>query len=84
MTRASRRAVPGRRVAIAGLVLLTHLAAGMALAEVERVEAVGFSAVREGAGAGQIAPRDAAIRKVFYPVFPPDRNAADVMAWLKG
>ena len=21
--------------------------------------------------------------KVFYPVFPPDRNAADVLAWLK-
>ncbi len=28
--------------------------------------------------------RDATIRRVFYPVFPPDRNAADVMAWLKG
>ena len=23
------------------------------------------------------------ISKVFYPVFPPDRNAADVLAWLK-
>jgi peroxiredoxin len=23
-----------------------------------------------------------AISKVFYPVFPPDRNAADVVAWL--
>ena len=23
------------------------------------------------------------IRHVFYPVFPPDRNAADVLAWLK-
>lgn len=23
------------------------------------------------------------ITKVFYPVFPPDRNAADVLAWLK-
>jgi peroxiredoxin len=22
------------------------------------------------------------IEKVFYPVFPPDRNAADVLAWL--
>jgi peroxiredoxin len=22
--------------------------------------------------------------KVFYPVFPPDRNAADVLAWLEG
>ena len=24
------------------------------------------------------------IEKVFYPVFPPDRNAADVLAWLAG
>jgi peroxiredoxin len=23
------------------------------------------------------------IRKVFYPVFPPDRNAGDVLAWVK-
>ena len=23
------------------------------------------------------------IEKVFYPVFPPDRNAADVVAWLQ-
>ncbi|MEA2320341.1 MAG: hypothetical protein QOD81_191 [Solirubrobacteraceae bacterium] len=23
------------------------------------------------------------IEKVFYPVFPPDRNAADVLAWLE-
>jgi peroxiredoxin len=27
---------------------------------------------------------DARIVKVFYPVFPPDRNAADVVAWLTG
>ena len=26
---------------------------------------------------------DARIAKVFYPVFPPDRNAGDVVAWLK-
>lgn len=26
--------------------------------------------------------RDGAVEQVFYPVFPPDRNAADVMAWL--
>jgi peroxiredoxin len=26
---------------------------------------------------------DGAIRKVFYPVFPPNRNADDVIAWLK-
>ena len=25
----------------------------------------------------------ARITQVFYPVFPPDRNAADVLAWLK-
>lgn len=25
----------------------------------------------------------ARIVKVFYPVFPPDRNAADVVAWLR-
>lgn len=24
------------------------------------------------------------IEKVFYPVFPPDRNADDVLAWLRG
>lgn len=24
------------------------------------------------------------IEKVFYPVFPPDRNAAEVLAWLRG
>jgi peroxiredoxin len=26
--------------------------------------------------------RDGVVEKVFYPVFPPDRNAADVLAWL--
>jgi peroxiredoxin len=26
--------------------------------------------------------RDGLIEKVFYPVFPPDRNAEDVVAWL--
>jgi peroxiredoxin (alkyl hydroperoxide reductase subunit C) len=26
---------------------------------------------------------DARITQVFYPVFPPDRNAAEVLAWLK-
>jgi peroxiredoxin len=25
-----------------------------------------------------------AIARVFYPVFPPDRNAVDVVAWLEG
>ena len=26
---------------------------------------------------------DGVIRKVFYPVFPPDKNAAEVVAWLR-
>jgi peroxiredoxin len=26
---------------------------------------------------------DACITYVFYPVFPPDRNAGDVLAWLR-
>ena len=26
--------------------------------------------------------RDGEIARVFYPVFPPDRNAAEVLAWL--
>lgn len=28
--------------------------------------------------------RDGVIEQVFYPVFPPDRNADDVLAWLVG
>ena len=28
--------------------------------------------------------RDGRIEHVFYPVFPPDRNAEDVMEWLRG
>lgn len=27
--------------------------------------------------------RDSQIEKVFYPVFPPDRHAAEVLAWLQ-
>ncbi len=26
---------------------------------------------------------DGRITKIFYPVFPPDRNAGDVLAWLQ-
>jgi peroxiredoxin len=26
---------------------------------------------------------DGVIAKVFYPVFPPDKNAAEVIAWLR-
>ena len=29
-----------------------------------------------------LVARGGVIEKVFYPVFPPDRNAADVVAWL--
>jgi peroxiredoxin len=28
--------------------------------------------------------REGEIAKAFYPVFPPDRNAAEVLAWLSG
>jgi peroxiredoxin len=31
-----------------------------------------------------LVARGGEIVKVFYPVFPPDRNAADVLAWLQG
>jgi peroxiredoxin len=31
-----------------------------------------------------LVAREGGIAKVFYPVFPPDRNAADVAAWLSG
>jgi len=27
--------------------------------------------------------RDGVIEKVFYPVFPPDRNPEEIIAWLK-
>ena len=27
--------------------------------------------------------RDGAVEAVFYPVFPPQRNAGDVIAWLR-
>ena len=26
---------------------------------------------------------DGRISRVFYPIFPPDRSAADVLAWLR-
>jgi peroxiredoxin len=28
--------------------------------------------------------QDGVIRQVFYPIFPPDRNAVEVVAWLRG
>jgi peroxiredoxin len=30
-----------------------------------------------------LVARDGVIERVFYPVFPPDRNAADVLAYLR-
>ena len=30
-----------------------------------------------------LVAQDAQIVKVFYPVFPPDANAGDVLAWLR-
>jgi peroxiredoxin len=30
-----------------------------------------------------LVARRGAIEKVFYPVFPPDRNAGEVLAWLR-
>ena len=30
-----------------------------------------------------LVARDGRIEKVFYPVFPPERNAGDVLAWLE-
>jgi hypothetical protein len=47
-----------------------------ALADFERLGAavVGISA--------QTAAEQARIVKVFYPVFPPDRDAGEVLAWL--
>jgi peroxiredoxin len=30
-----------------------------------------------------LVARSGRIEHVFYPVFPPDRNAADVVAWLR-
>jgi peroxiredoxin len=30
-----------------------------------------------------LVAREGRIARVFYPVFPPDRNAADVVAWLR-
>ena len=27
--------------------------------------------------------KDGVIEKLFYPVFPPDQNATDVIAWLQ-
>jgi len=43
------------------------------------MEVAGFTLIRRLA----LIIDDARITQVFYPVFPPDRNASDVLAWLK-
>ena len=53
------------RFALVGLIL-SAIASPAAWAEVERVESIGFVALREGAGgAGQVVPRDSAIRRAM-------------------
>jgi hypothetical protein len=53
------------RFVLVGLVL-SAIAPATAWAEVERVESIGFVSLREGAGgAGQVAPRDSAIRSAM-------------------
>jgi peroxiredoxin len=43
------------------------------------MEVAGLSLIRRLA----LIVDDARITQVFYPVFPPDRNAGDVLAWLQ-
>jgi peroxiredoxin len=52
-----------------------QLAGAMRLPTFEAGELTLYKRLTFVAEAGRIA-------KVFYPVFPPDRNAADVLAWL--
>jgi peroxiredoxin len=55
-----------------------HLAFTRAL-ELPTFEVAGMTLLKRMA----LVIDDGVIRKVFYPVFPPDRNAADVVAWLR-
>ncbi len=52
-----------------------HLAAALSL---PTFEAAGMRLYRRIT----LVAEDGAIAKAFYPVFPPDRNAAEVLAWL--
>jgi peroxiredoxin len=54
---------------------------GLALAEALRLPTFQVGAVRLYRRLTLIARRGEIV-KVLYPVFPPDRNAADVVAWL--
>jgi peroxiredoxin len=57
--------------------------AKLALASAMRLpllEAAGMTLIKRLA----MVIEDGRVTKVFYPVFPPDRNASDVLAWLEG
>ncbi len=54
--------------------LLLNEALGMPLMEI-----AGFTLYKRLA----LISEGGRIVKVFYPVFPPDRNAGDVIAWLR-
>ncbi|QMU57084.1 MAG: redoxin family protein [Boseongicola sp.] len=56
--------------------------AGLVLADalqLPRFEAGGATLLKRMAWVAE----DGVIVRVFYPIFPPDRNAADVVAWLQ-
>lgn len=54
----------------------------LALADALRLPTFGVAGMRLYRRLTLVA-REGRIDKVFYPVFPPDRNAADVVAWLE-
>jgi peroxiredoxin len=54
---------------------------GLELAKALRLPTFEIAGMRLNRRLTLIARRDQIV-KVFYPVFPPDRNAADVAAWL--
>ena len=54
---------------------------GLALAEALRLPTFGVAGMRLYRRLTLVARRREIV-KVLYPVFPPDRNAADVVAWL--
>jgi len=56
--------------------------ADFALTEALRLPTFVFNSMRLIKRLAVVARRSRIV-KVFYPVFPPDRNAADVLAWLE-
>ena len=55
---------------------------GLALADAMRLPTFEYGRIRLIKRLTIVA-MDGLIRKVFYPVFPPDRNAEEVIAWLE-